>query len=317
MTRKFWGLAGLAMLLAVRGWSDEGTVERERHWGIRGLVGYGAGLTGNNYGVQANQETPYVSHMGQDLAWSGEALYSFSPSLEVGLGLFSPLGADTQGTSDWTRLTGDRHYHDETSYQFSSMPIIASLYFRQPFLRDWDLVAGLGAGWATGGDGVSTSHWSYSGGSSAQGTNVSRDTFAGDIAYRGLLGTEYAFNPSFSVFGGISALGANFAYQTSVKSTSSNEGGVNQTSTTTTNYVDNVPAKCDDPTTVTTNHVDASGNGTITRVTDDGCRKTIVTETYASHTMTATDTQLVQSVQKGVSQSITQLSLHVGVTFRF
>lgn len=317
MTRKLLKLVCLAAVLSVRSWAGEETEEKERHWGLRGLVGYGAGLTGNSYGVQANQETPYVSHMGQDMAYSGEVLYAFSPSLEVGLGLFSPLGANTTSSSNWTQQVGDRHYHDETSYQFSSTPIIASLYFRQPVLRDWSVMAGLGAGWATGGEGVATSRWSYDGGSSASGTNIIKDNMAGDIAYRGLLGLEYALNPSFSLFGGLSALGANFAYESSVKSTTSNEGGVARSSSTTTRYVEKVPDKCTFPLAHSTSHMDSAGNGTVVTVTDEGCRVTTLTQTYRSHTLTAEDTNMSQSYPRGVSQSITQLSLHLGVSFRF
>jgi hypothetical protein len=295
---------------------DDGPV---KHLGLRGFFGYGAGLSGAAYGTMANHQTPYVANLGSDLAYAGEILWAFNRNLEVGLGLFAPIGAQTTGTSDWTDLSGGqtRIYHDQTDFKFQTVPFIASLYLRQPVMRDWTLLAGLGAGWATGGDAIATSHWTQGGTATGGGTTVSDNSFNGDVAYRGLAGLEYSLSRNLKLFAGLNAVGANFAFQQNVRTASSTVNGFPETDTTTTSYLDNPPERCDSPTITTVDSRDATGTGTVTTTNNQSCIITTTTNTYVNKVNTSRTVQTQQYLPKGPTQTLDELALQVGMTWYF
>jgi hypothetical protein len=323
-------------------------------FGLRTGAGYGFGQNASSFGYgkpldSTGTSEGFASHPGDGFAGQFEGLVGLNENIELGVGVFGPLGVDAKGSvtgkTNYSFLTTQGTITEESTQKFMSVPVIVSAYYKAPVTKRITLFGGLGAGYATGGDAVQESKINMQGGKVAyQGTNYfsetdistegnERKTMAlnGAFAYRGTTGMEYAFTKNISMFALVAYTGASFtpskatsttnytSRSTSVITGSSPATIVSDNKYETTSeiaYVSSLPDLKNTPDTSTTSNLDANGHGTVTTKTDDGITSTTNTTTTTadgSKTVIKSETKRANAP----TQSITQISAVVGVALRF
>ncbi len=297
--------------------SERGTGKR---FGLRVGGGYAGGLGGESYGRNVSTGGGYLVSPGAGLAYSIEPLFALNDRIEFGLGFFSS-GFSASGSSSYTSNPGNNVTQDSSTYAFSTVPIIASVYIKQPVWKKLSLVLGFGAGYATGGDMVQTSDQTSTSGGSPSGTDnsISIISVDGGVAYRAALGAEYSFGKNLSVFGGFSFLGANYPISKSVSTDVQKDSSGNATSDTsyTTTYTADAPKKKETPTSSTTNTVSFSG-GVYEVKSDDGVTQSTIHQDYGPGVVLEYQSITYTTLQqKGPTHDLSQLSFQIGATYRF
>jgi hypothetical protein len=324
-------------------------------FGLRTGAGMGFGQNSWKYGNGQSGEG-FASHPGDGLAWQFEGLLNVSPYVELGLGLFSPLGVDAKGSVSYTDVNS---YYDinnpviseEASVKFSSLPILLNVYYRAPLVKGLFAFGGLGAGYAMGGDSTSASSYSSTGGkysypnyssisyyeSSRSKSYQGTSSMNGAFAYRGSTGLEYMFNKTFSIFALVAYTSASFTPSKKVEKSTDTSDSVNSnsvssgksyshnesTTESTTTYVASQPAY-KSQTSIQTSTTTASGATTVVETGDDGVRTWQKTRTSSSVSSGGDYTYTTKEVIKEEiklanppTATISQVSALVGVAMRF
>jgi hypothetical protein len=235
-------------------------------FGLRTGAGYGFGQNASTFGYGKPLSSSYAyegfaSHPGDGFTGQFEGLVGLNENIELGVGVFGPLGVDAKGSvshkSNYSYYTTQATENEESTQKFMSVPVIVSAYYKAPVTKRITLFGGLGAGYAMGGDGVQESKFTETGGkdeSSNSGTygsgastvyynstSVSEYEYSGSgrktaalngaFAYRGTTGVEYAFTKNISMFALVAYTGASFT--PSKETTHSNSSGTNKHKNTT------------------------------------------------------------------------------------
>lgn len=288
-------------------------------FGVRGQAGYAGSLSGQSYGSNVSSGGSYASSIGSGLAYALEGLYSMNANLEFGLGVH-PIGTDVKETSTYTNAVAGTVSRNDSTLKFSTMPVIATAYLKAPVAGKLDLFAGFGLGYAMGGDLVTSDGTFNSVGGVSAGTTsrTSTSTMDGTVAYRAVLGAEYPLTKSFSIFGALGTVAADFSPSKAVttQSNTNGAGAVTSTNHTTITYQAAAPAKSSTPTSsYTDNRV--GGTGTTVSNSNDGVTNSTNTATFVSFTQTRSDTVITSTAQKSATWDVQPLSFQVGGTFRF
>jgi hypothetical protein len=300
-------------------------------FGVRGLLGYGFGLSGNaiSSNLQLGGSAPstgyYSAFPGSGAAYGLEGLWNFQPNFEAGLAVF-PLSMSSKGTSTYsydTGVMGTAGITDETQADFFTLPIILELYGRVPLLgsKKFNLLAGAGIGYAAGGDiKIQSSESVASVLMPYTATSTQTRSVQGGLVYRGFLGGEYNIKGMFSVFLGLAGLSASLTYSgDSSHADYSYPGGQSVSYDITTTYLEGTPPV--KPVSQSTTTTTSGSTQTVVQTSDTGVTQQTMTQTSqwngVSWTLVKTTYRINYNVQKGPTFNISQMALLAGVTMRF
>jgi hypothetical protein len=284
-------------------------------YSLRGSLGYGMALSSDGFGYgrfdnftttvcsncfylesgvgeDVHTDKGYPAAPGAGLAYSFEALALLIPQVEVGIGAF-PLSLDSQASSSAT-FNGGYFRSDSSHTRFQTLPFIATVYGKIPMgFPRLSLVLGLGMGYAPGG--TLKLHSDYVDNSSGSSVPITRDmakSLSGALAYRGVLGMEYALNRNFSLSLGLQLVAAQLSASQDVTTESYLFAGSDVRNTTTISYVDSPP----DSGPVT--HTGPSFANPSVETWDDGRTKEVRTSTFDPFTGKTSFTREVTTKQK-------------------